>query len=162
MRNLLLALIGVLWFAGGGQAFAQSGGLLEAWRLSDMRSVMQAVGATYEGTGEAESGTTYVTGRSLDGINFIVFGTECTGYGDRQMCTGAEMVAEFRMNSDAAVQQAVRDLDYAAVRISHADRNVLRVTRYVIFDYGITRANLQTNLEVFLYISNEVSRRIYR
>ena len=34
--------------------------------------------------------------------------------------------------------------------------NSLEVTRYIIFDEGISRGNLQTNIEVFTAVAEEI------
>ena len=53
----------------------------------------------------------------------------------------------------AAANAALEEIDYAAVSYFRDGTNV-RVTRYVIFDYGISKENLNVNLRVFINIED--------
>ena len=50
----------------------------------------------------------------------------------------------------------IKELDYAAVSIANGGETDLLVSRYLIFDYGIHRENLQINISVFTTIAEAI------
>ncbi len=46
-------------------------------------------------------------------------------------------------------------LDFAAVSDYRDEEGHVKISRYVIFDGGITEVNLQTNITVFLSLANQ-------
>ena len=96
-----------------------------------------------------------------NGLRFTVFGMACdrTGPAARRACKGAEFSAIYNMRSASAVNSALEEIDYAAVSYFRDGTN-LRITRYVIFDYGISRDNLGVNLRVFINIAKEIGGKI--
>ena len=66
------------------------------------------------------------------------------------------MVASFTLADPNYLEEALDLIDYAALAdYKGVDGNV-KLSRYVIFDHGITPANFKTNIEVFLSISDKV------
>ena len=134
-------------------ASAQSG-LLSDWGLSDMKTALTAAGATITKEGVLDGGAPYVGASSANGMKFVIYGTVCTGTPAR--CKGANMSASFTLDSDADVDAREKKIDRSAVGVRNAGDNSLEVSRYMLFDGGISRANLATNIEVFIEVSEDI------
>jgi len=87
-------------------------------------------------------------------MKFVVYGTVCSGAPKR--CKGANMTASFTLDSDAAVDAREKKIDRSAVGVRNAGDNSLEVSRYLIFDNGVTRGNVQTNIEVFIEVAEDI------
>lgn len=136
-----------------GAAFAQSG-LLSDWSPSDMKTALAAAGATVTKEGTLDSGAPYVGAVSTGGMKFVVYGTVCEGTPKR--CQGANISASFTLGSDSEVDAREKKIDRSAVGVRNGGDSALEVSRYVIFDGGITRANLATNIEVFIEVAEDI------
>lgn len=147
-----LAIVGVLSAALVTPAAAQSG-LLSDWGLADGKAAITAAGATVTDSGTTD-GALYVSGKTSEGMKFLAYGTVCSGSPLR--CKGMNLSAGFTQDTDAEVNRRVREIDRMAVGARNGGDNSLDVNRYVIFDNGISRANLQTNIEVFLNIADDI------
>lgn len=147
MSALALAL------AAPGGAQAQSG-LLTDWAPSDMKAAIVAAGATVSKEGVLDGGAPYVSAVTASGMKFAIYGTVCSG--TPQRCKGANMSASFTLDSDAAVDARVKEIDRSAVSVRNGGDKSLDVSRYLIFDEGLTRGNLRTNIEVFMEIANDI------
>ncbi|MDO8296626.1 MAG: hypothetical protein Q7T19_09330 [Caulobacter sp.] len=135
-------------------ALAQSDGLLTDWAPSDMKTAIVAAGATVTKEGALDSAAPYVSGVTANGLKFAIYGTVCSGTPKR--CKGANMSASFTLDSDAAVDARVKEIDRSAVSVRNGGDKSLDVSRYIIFDNGITRANLTTNIEVFIEVAEDI------
>lgn len=133
-------------------AAAQS--LLNDWAIADVSAAITSAGATVTGSGTANDGSLYVTGKSESGMKFLAYGTVCSGTPKR--CKGLNLSSGFTLDSNADVDKRVHEIDRMAVGVRNGGDNSLDVNRYVIFDNGITRANLVTNIEVFLSIADDI------
>lgn len=136
-----------------GAAAAQSGTLSD-WGVADMKQAMVAAGATVTKEGVLDGGAPYVGGTSADGLKFLIYGTVCSGTPPR--CKGANMTASFTLDSDAEVDAREKKIDRSAVGVRNAGENSLEVSRYLIFDDGITRGNLKVNIAVFIEVAEEI------
>ncbi len=132
--------------------------LMSQWTAADMRAVLteQGLEITEEGVDD-DDGDPYLAAVTESGMKFTVYGAACKGEETARICEGAQLSTSFTLDSMEAVTAKVKSLDYAAVSIfADKDEPDLRVTRYVIFDHGIERDNLKTNLDVFLSISEDI------
>lgn len=136
-----------------GAASAQSG-MLSDWGVADMKQAMTAAGATVTKEGALEGGAPYVSGTSAAGMKFLIYGTVCSGTPNR--CKGANMTASFTLDSDAEVDAREKKIDRSAVGVRNAGDNSLEVSRYLIFDDGISRSNLKVNIAVFIEVAEEI------
>lgn len=136
-----------------GAAAAQSGTLSD-WGVADMKQAMVAAGATVTKEGVLDGGAPYIGGTSADGMKFLIYGTVCSGTPMR--CKGANMTASFTLDSDAEVDAREKKIDRSAVSVRNAGENSLEVSRYLIFDDGITRGNLKVNIAVFIEVAEEI------
>jgi hypothetical protein len=136
-----------------GAASAQSG-MLSDWGVADMKQAITAAGATVTKDGALDNGAPYVSGVTTSGMKFAIYGTVCSGTPKR--CKGANMSASFTLDSDAEVDAREKKIDRSAVGVRNAGDNSLEVSRYLIFDDGISRGNLKVNIEVFLEVAEEI------
>jgi len=143
-----------LGLAFAGAASAQT--YLPDWSIAEMRASLVAAGETVLSDGVLDNGNPYVSAKSPGGLKFTVTGRVCTGAAGAKRCKGALLETRFTLESDAEVESWIKQLDYAAVSISNDHENVLLVSRYLIFDHGIHRENLELNLSVFTGIAEEI------
>lgn len=136
-----------------GAASAQSG-LLSDWGVADMKQAITAAGATVSKEGALDNGAPYVSGVTANGMKFAIYGTVCSGTPKR--CKGANMSASFTLDSDAEVDAREKKIDRSAVSVRNAGDNSLEVSRYMIFDDGISRGNLKVNIDVFIEVAEEI------
>lgn len=141
-----------LMVAGG--AHAQS--MLSDWGMADMRQAVVAAGATV--TREDNSEDPYIAAKTAEGLKFTISGRVCDGAAGAKRCKGAFLQASFTMDSDSEVDAAVKKWgpQYAAISVSNDGENGMLVSRYLIFDYGLSRENLRMNLEVFTGIAEKI------
>ena len=98
----------------------------------------------------------YLQGKTESGLVYAVYGMECDSGDATLRCRGAEMIASFTLADTSKADTALAMVDYAAVADYKGTDGNLKLSRYVIFDHGITPANFKTNIEVFLNIADDV------
>ena len=54
------------------------------------------------------------------------------------------------------VETRLKQFDFAAVSITNGGESDLLVSRYLIFDHGLHRENLQINISVFTGIAEDI------
>lgn len=146
---LVLAAAGAL----GAPAFAQA--VVKDFSWPEMRAELVTAGV--EVTKDDIAGDTrYLVGKDDTGLVFAVYGFQCDSKETSQRCTGADFVSSFTFKDPATVNDTLAKIDYAALADYKGDDERLKIARYIIFDHGITRENLQANIEVFLRLSNQV------
>jgi len=132
-------------------AFAQAV-VMKDYSWTEMRAEVAKAGA--EVTSEGESGSShYLAAKDDTGLIFGIYGFECDSA--TQRCRGADMIASFTLKDASQADTVLNMLDYAAVSDYRDDQGRVKISRYVIFDGGITQANLQTNITVFLSLANQ-------
>jgi len=137
----------------GAPAFAQS--LMKDFSWSEMRAELATAGATITKE-DVASDQRYLAGKDDTGLVFAVYGFQCDTTEISQRCTGADFVSSFTLADPADINDILDMIDYASLSDYKGDDERLKISRYVIFDGGITRENLQVNIEVFLRLSNDV------
>lgn len=152
MRILAILAIAALG-ASGAPAFAQS--IMKDFTWADMRAVIEAAGATVTREDIADE-QRYLVGKDDSGLVFAVYGFQCDNKETYQRCTGADFVSSFTLKDPGAIDGILDSVNYAALADYKGDDGRLKIARYVIFDNGITRENLQVNAEVFLRLSNDI------
>jgi len=134
-------------------AFAQA--LQKDFSWAEMRTELVAAGAEVTKDGIAGD-QRYLSGKDDTGLVFAVYGAQCDNPETTQRCTGADFISSFTLKDPAKISDVLDIVDYAALGDYKGDDGRLKVSRYVIFDGGITHENLQTNIEVFLRLSNDI------
>lgn len=136
---------------GGAPAFAQAP-VMKDYSWTEMRAEVVTAGA--EVTKEGESGKShFLTVKDDTGLIFGIYGFECDSA--TQRCRGADFIASFTLKDPSQADAVLNTLDYAAVGDYRDDEGHVKISRYVIFDGGITQENLQTNIAVFLSLANQ-------
>jgi hypothetical protein len=133
---------------------AAAQGLLTDWGIADMKTAITATGSKVTGSGTTSDGANYVNGETVEGMKFLAYGTVCSSTTKR--CKGVNLSAGFTQNSEAEVDRREKEIDRMAVGVRNGGEKSLDVNRYIIFDNGITAKNLQTNIEVFLGIADDI------
>jgi hypothetical protein len=134
-------------------SFAQA--LVKDYSWPEMRAelVQQGVEVTKEGVSGDQR---FMSGKDKSGLVFAVYGAQCDNSEITQRCTGADIIASFTLKDPSKISDVLDMVDYAALGDYKGDDGRLKVSRYIIFDHGITHENLQTNIEVFLNLSNQI------
>jgi len=154
MMMKTLAVAGAFMMAAAATPAAAQGNLLNDWGIDDVKQAFANLGVTVTDSGTEESGALYVYGKSAEGMKFLAYGTVCTGTPKR--CKGLNLSAGFTQDSNAEVDRRVKEIDRMAVSARNGGDNSLDINRYVIFDDGITRKNLEMNISVFIGISEDI------
>jgi hypothetical protein len=146
-----LALANVLACA---PASAQS--VMLNFSFPELRQQLTDLKATVSKEADTDEKTHYLEAKADTGLIFAVYGAECDSKEASQRCRGAELIASFTLADKAKVGEVLDLVDYAALADYKGGDGNLKVSRYVIFDHGITQANFKSNIEVFLSLSNKV------
>lgn len=143
---LALAVFGLI----AAPANAQS--QMSDFSFSELKSIYEELDATVQDEARSSTDTPYLDGESAEGLFFTAFGFECKKESEER-CRGLELEAEFQLKPgfDTAKVEAV--VSYLAVE-DYVDGDVLKVSRYVILDGGVSRANVVANIRVFLTLAN--------
>ena len=149
-----LAVAGAFMMAAAATPAAAQGNLLNDWGIDDVKQAFANVGVTVTDSGTEESGALYVYGKTAEGMKFLAYGTVCSGTPKR--CKGLNLSAGFTLDSSAEVDRRAKEIDRMAVGVRNGGENSLDVNRYIIFDDGITRKNLEMNISVFVGISDDI------
>ncbi len=146
------AVAGALSFAGAAQAQAY----LPDWGIADMRAAVVGSGATI--VREDNTGDPYIAAKTPGGLKFTIQGRVCEGANGAKRCKGAFLQSSFTLESDAEVDAAVKKWapQYAAISCSNDGEKGMLVSRYLIFDYGIHKENLELNISVFYGIAEQI------
>jgi hypothetical protein len=151
MKRVALSAMAMLAVAGA-PAFGQT--VMLNFSFPELRQQLTDLKSTVSKEGDTDDKIHYLEAKAESGMIYAVYGAECDEA--IQRCRGAEMIASFSLADKSDIDDALDMIDYAAVAdYKGADGNV-KISRYVIFDNGITPANLKTNIEVFLSIANKV------
>jgi len=153
MRIIATTILAALALAG---APASAQAVMLNFSFAEMRQQMTDLKSTFKREAVTDEGVRFVEAEAESGLIYAIYGLECDNKEATQRCRGAEMVASFKLKDEGDVPDALAEIDYAAVADYKGDDGRLKLSRYVIFDNGITAANLKVNLEVFLNISEDV------
>jgi hypothetical protein len=152
MRILAILALAAL----GGAALPASAQTLKkdfSWPEMRAELVEQGVEVTKEGMSGDQR---FMSGKDDTGLVFAVYGAQCDNTEITQRCTGADIISSFTLKDPAKIYEVLDMIDYAALGDYKGDDGRFKVSRYIIFDGGITHENLQTNIEVFLNLSNQI------
>lgn len=122
--------------------------LLTGWTPAQMKALAQGMGLTVTQEAKLDNGDPVLAVRSGTGAAFVIQGAAC----DVVRCRGATLMAFVTYDTPLKAQEALKRLDFAAVQVRADEPKVLTLSRYVLFDGGITRPNLTANVELFLAV----------
>ncbi|MGE0743140.1 MAG: hypothetical protein AB7O98_17530 [Hyphomonadaceae bacterium] len=156
MRRLVFVVFAALAVSFAAPARAQDMRVLSDWAEADLRPMLQRLNATIADSGVDEDGLPWYEVVSAEGFRFFVDGTVC----DNGRCRGARIVGYYSMPSGVSARDLMNRLDFAVVSLGATEDNRLRVLRYMILDHGITAANFQENIDVYLQVASAIGEQI--
>jgi hypothetical protein len=151
MKLVALSAMAMLAVAGA-PAFGQA--VMLNFSFPELRQQLTDLKSTVSKEGDTDDKIHYLEAKAESGMIYAVYGAECEEA--TQRCRGAEMIASFSLADKSDIDDALDMIDYAAVADYKGSDGNVKISRYVIFDNGITPANFKTNIEVFLSIANKV------
>lgn len=155
MRIAAAATAALFLCATAGGASAQSAKLMTDWSTGDLKPLLTDMGMTIKGEEALDNGTPLLLVTSADGFNFFAYGGDCTGSGAQARCNGLNLEAYIDHDTVAEAEATYKATDFIAIKYNLDEKSV-RISRYIIFDGGITRDNLEANIEVFTRLSGKV------
>jgi hypothetical protein len=139
-----------------GAASAQQANIVRSVSVNDLETFVTSEGHQVLGFGEA--GDISVRAETPDGLVYFMSGTAC----EAGQCRGINISSRFEANETVTLEKINQaNIERAATSVWLLDGTSLGVSRYVILDGGMTRANIETNLENFLSIVPGVIQAIY-
>jgi len=153
MRIIALSALATLALAGA-PVFGQT--VMLNFSFPELKQQMIDLKSTIKKEAETDDKIRFIEAETEDGLIYAIYGLECDSKEPTQRCRGAEMVASFDLERDGDIGEALDMIDYAAVADYKGADNRLKLSRYVIFDDGITPANFKVNITVFTNIANDV------
>jgi len=153
MRIIALSALATLALTGA-PAFGQT--VMLNFSFPELKQQMIDLKSTIKKEAETDDKIRFIEAETEDGLIYAIYGLECDSKEPTQRCRGAEMVASFDLERDGDIGEALDMIDYAAVADYKGADNRLKLSRYVIFDDGITPANFKVNITVFTNIANDV------
>jgi hypothetical protein len=150
----LVALSAFALALAGAPAFGQT--VMLNFSFPELRQHLTDLKSTVTKEGDTEDKVHYLEAKAESGLIYAVYGLECDSAETTQRCRGAEMIASFSLADKSKIEEALDQIDYAALADYKGSDGDVKVSRYVIFDNGITPANFKTNIEVFLSISDDI------
>ena len=153
MKRVALSALAALALAGA-PAFGQT--VMLNFSFPELRQQLTDLKSTITDEDETEDKIRYLEAKTESGLVYAIYGLECEGAADTQRCRGAEIVASFSLADKSKAEYALGLIDYAAIADYKGTDGDVKLSRYVIFDNGITPANFKTNIEVFLSLANKV------
>lgn len=139
---------------GSAPAFGQT--VMLNFSFPELKQQLIDLKSTVKKEAETDEKIRFIEAETEDGLIYAIYGLECDSKEPTQRCRGAEMVASFDLERDGDIGKALDLIDYAAVADYKGTDNRLKLSRYVIFDDGITPANFKVNIKVFTNIANDV------
>jgi hypothetical protein len=138
----------------GAPAFGQT--VMLNFSFPELRQQLTDAKSTVSKEADTAEKIHYLEAKTESGLIYAVYGSECDSQEATQRCRGAEMIASFSLADKSEIDVALDLIDYAAIADYKGTDGNVKVSRYVIFDNGITPANFKANIEVFISIADKV------
>lgn len=120
--------------------------LLTDWDATAMSLALRESGNAVGRILEGDDDNMVIQVTNPSGLRYAVLGSGCSGVPKR--CRAANLVATVGTGAWNSVQ-AMAVVDFSALTETPMDERTLALSRYVLFDGGITRANLIANIQTF-------------
>jgi hypothetical protein len=129
--------------------------LVSSWSAPEMRALISGMtGLKVAQVDRLDNGDPFLIVQG-GGTNFALYGAACGGTGAATRCRGVSLVAFVTYDTPAKAQAAMARLDYPAVKTSRDDPKTVSLSRYVMLDEGVSRKNLEANIQLFVAILSE-------
>lgn len=129
--------------------------MIASWTSAEMKAVVAGMGLTVVRETRLDNGDPLLVVRSPSGASFVIQGGACVGLAAAARCQGANLTAFIPYETPAKAQAALDRVVYPFVTVALDDDRTLSISRYIIFDEGIHRRNLEANIRLFLAILDE-------
>ncbi len=129
--------------------------VLRTLDLDVLREVLGELDLWVNTEGVDEEGDYFLEVETRDGLVYYLYGASCSEAAPSKDCLGLNLVATFTLKDGADANAVMDSISYAFLKVYRSGGDV-KVARYVIFDGGITRANVKTNISIFSGITKAV------
>jgi hypothetical protein len=129
--------------------------VMKNYNFDEMRLAVQEVGSEVQREDADAEGRRFLQAKTKSGLGYALEGRACDNKEPSQRCLGLNLSCSFLLKSAGDAARALEISSYETLR-SSIENGELKLSRYVIFDFGITPANLKTNITVFLDIADKV------
>ncbi|MEP7211104.1 MAG: YbjN domain-containing protein [Alphaproteobacteria bacterium] len=128
---------------------------------SAISDVITAMGYMVVHGGGIETDRPFVAFKTMDGINVATIATACHDDTGKKACYGVQMIAEMLPGKNADADGLVDEFNatYAAAKFYHVD-GMVRVSRYLVLDDGVSRDNFKANIVVLLEIAGAIRKEV--
>ena len=169
MTGLRIALALSALMIGAGQAGAaaaqSSESPLDRWNTGAVTAALQAAGAADVVAAQANQGRPALTARTHEGLNVGIYAKACDPAppGVEANCHGMEAIISFDPGARADRKTLVNQLNhqYALGKFLDEPDGTIRVSRYVVFDGGVTPGNLRAELTSLFAIGNLTAQSLW-
>ena len=152
MRALCLGLLASVLAVGSASAAPE---LIDRWGTGAVVDSLQSLGAT-EVQVKAAEGRPIVTARTHDGLNVGLYAKACdqVAQGGTITCHGLEAIISFDPGARVERTALVGRLnhDFALGKFLAEEDGTIRLSRYLVFDAGVTPGNLRSELASFFAV----------
>jgi hypothetical protein len=111
--------------------------------------------------GGIESERPFVAFKTADGINVAALAQACHDDTGKKACYGVQMIAEMLPGQNTDADGLVEEFNatYAAAKFYHIN-GMVRVSRYIILDEGVSRDNFKANIDVLVQIADAIRKEV--
>jgi hypothetical protein len=153
MRALSVGLLVSALLAGAAQAAPEP--LVDRWSTATVTESLASLGAT-EVQVNATGGRPYVTARTHDGLNVAIYAKACDQAAEGKTvvtCHGLESIISFDPGrGDRAILVGRLNHEFALGKYLAEEDGTIRLSRYLVFDAGVTPGNLRSELASFFAV----------
>lgn len=154
--KLLAGLFVIAFACVGAPALAQGGDrVMKALEFEELRTILAELDVEVTDDGVDEDGDYHLELKSDGGLLFYIYGASCNADDPQKDCLGLNAVSSFTLSAEADVHTVVDSISYAFMKVYRSGKEV-KVSRYVIFDGGITRTNVKDNVRIFVEIADKI------
>lgn len=129
--------------------------LMKALDFDVLREITADQGLTLTDEGVDEEGDYYLSVKTETGLQFSLYGAVCSSSDPAVGCAAVNILASFLLDDEHQAAEVMDTISYAFMKVYRSQDDVA-ISRYVIFDDGITTGNLAANLRVFVEIAEKV------
>jgi hypothetical protein len=153
MRFLISAVaLGLAWLW---PASAEAQSVMQNYSFDQLTDIVDDLGYSIADEDVDDDGDHYLELETDEGLIFYIYGTACDPSDPSKDCRGMNIVATFSLKDGEDPAEVAETISYAFLKV-YVDGPDVKVSRYVIFDHGITRENAEANLSIFVDITHDV------
>lgn len=112
------------------------------------REIMDELDFTVIDEDVDEDGDHYIEVETDSGLTFNLYGNVCDADDASRGCMGANLVTTFSMKPGVDLYKLIDEISFAFMKVYRTDEDI-RISRFIVFDGGLTRANLAATIDYF-------------